>query len=126
MYTIGFDLKKHDIRFVHDDWESPTLGAWGLGWEVWSDGMEITQFTYFQAIGSIPLNPVSAEITYGLERLAMFIQNVDNIFDVKWNDELTLKDIIHTNEVEWSTYNFEASSASMWMRHFEDFELEAK
>lgn len=124
--SIGFDLKKHDIRFVHDDWESPTLGAWGLGWEVWSDGMEITQFTYFQAIGSIPLSPVSAEITYGLERLAMFIQNVDNIFDVKWNDELTLKDIIHTNEVEWSTYNFEASSASMWMRHFEDFEFEAK
>jgi glycyl-tRNA synthetase len=124
--AIGFDLKKHDIRFVHDDWESPTLGAWGLGWEVWSDGMEITQFTYFQAIGSIPLHPVSAEITYGLERLAMFIQNVDNIFDVKWNDTLTLRDIIHTSEVEWSTYNFEASSAQMWMRHFEDFETEAK
>jgi glycyl-tRNA synthetase len=124
--AIGFDLKKHDIRFVHDDWESPTLGAWGLGWEVWSDGMEVTQFTYFQAIGSIPLHPVSAEITYGLERLAMFIQNVDNIFDVKWNEELTLRDIIHTNEVEWSTYNFTEASTDMWMRHFEDFEKEAK
>ena len=124
--AIGFDLKKHDIRFVHDDWESPTLGAWGLGWEVWSDGMEVTQFTYFQAIGSVPLKPVSAEITYGLERLAMFIQNVDNIFDVKWNEELTLRDIIHTNEVEWSTYNFTEASTEMWHRHFEDFEKEAK
>lgn len=124
--AIGFDLKKHDIRFVHDDWEGPTLGAWGLGWEVWCDGMEVTQFTYFQAIGSIPLHPVSAEITYGLERIAMFIQNVDNIFDVKWNDELTLGDISHTNEVEWSAYNFEEASTEMWMRHFEDFEREAK
>lgn len=123
--AIGFDLKKHDIRFVHDDWESPTLGAWGLGWEVWSDGMEVTQFTYFQAIGSIPLKPIPAEITYGLERIAMFIQNVDNIFDVKWNEELTLRDIIHTNEVEWSTYNFSEASTDMWMRHFEDFEREA-
>jgi glycyl-tRNA synthetase len=124
--ALGFDLAKHDIRFVHDDWESPTLGAWGLGWEVWSDGMEITQFTYFQAIGSLPLNPISAEITYGLERLAMFIQNVDNIFDVKWNDELTLGDISHQSEVEWSAYNFTEASANMWFRHFEDYEKEAK
>ena len=123
--AIGLDVKKHDIRFVHDDWEGPTLGAWGLGWEVWSDGMEVTQFTYFQAVGSIPLNPIPAELTYGLERLAMFIQNVDSIYDVKWNDELTLGDIIHTNEVEWSSYNFEEASTDMWMRHFEDFEKEA-
>ncbi len=124
--AIGLDLKKHDIRFVHDDWEGPTLGAWGLGWEVWSDGMEVSQFTYFQAIGSLPLKPVSAEITYGLERLCMFIQNVDNIFDIKWNKELTLRDITHASEVEWSTYNFVEASTSMWMRHFEDFEIEAK
>lgn len=124
--AIGLNLKDHDIRFVHDDWEGPTLGAWGLGWEVWCDGMEVTQFTYFQAIGSLPLNPISVELTYGLERLAMFIQNVDNMFDVKWNDELTLRDIIHRNEVEWSTYNFEAATTEMWQRHFDDFEKEAK
>ncbi|MES2122020.1 MAG: glycine--tRNA ligase [Chlamydiota bacterium] len=124
--VLGLDLKKHDIRFVHDDWEGPTLGAWGLGWEVWCDGMEVTQFTYFQAVGSQLLNPVSAEITYGLERLAMFIQNKNSIFEVKWNDELTIGDISKTNEVEWSTYNFEESSAAMWLRHFEDYENEAK
>ncbi len=124
--ALGFDLKKHDIRFVHDDWESPTLGAWGLGWEVWCDGMEITQFTYFQSIGSMPLKPVSAELTYGLERLAMYIQNTDSIFDVKWNDTLTFRDIIHTSEVEWSAYNFNEASTSMWLKHFEDFEKEAK
>lgn len=124
--ALGFDLKKHDIRFVHDDWESPTLGAWGLGWEVWCDGMEITQFTYFQAIGSMPLKPVSAELAYGLERLAMFIQNKDNIYDVKWNEDLTVGDISHRNEVEWSIYNFEESSTKMWLRHFEDYENEAK
>jgi glycyl-tRNA synthetase len=124
--ALNFDLKKHDIRFVHDDWESPTLGAWGLGWEIWCDGMEITQFTYFQAIGSLPLKPVSAEITYGLERLAMYIQNKDNIYDVMWNDELTIRDIAHRSEVEWSIYNFEESTTSMWLRHFEDYEKEAK
>ncbi len=124
--ALNFDLKKHDIRFVHDDWESPTLGAWGLGWEVWCDGMEITQFTYFQSIGSIPLKPVSAELTYGLERLAMFIQNKNSIFDVKWNDTLTFQDVIHRNEVEWSSYNFTEASIQMWFKHFEDFENEAK
>ena len=124
--ALGLDLSKHDIRFVHDDWESPTLGAWGLGWEVWCDGMEITQFTYFQAIGSLPLKPVSAEITYGLERLAMYIQNKDSFYDMQWNDELTFKDVAHRSEVEWSTYNFEEASTEMWMRHFEDFEKEAK
>jgi glycyl-tRNA synthetase len=124
--AVGLKLEKHDIRFVHDDWEGPTLGAWGLGWEVWCDGMEITQFTYFQAVGSLPLNPISVEITYGLERLAMYIQNVDNMFDVKWNEELTLRDIIHRNEVEWSTYNFDVATTEMWQRHFDDFEREAK
>ena len=123
--ALGFDLDSHDIRFVHDDWESPTLGAWGLGWEVWSDGMEITQFTYFQAIGSLPLNPISVEITYGLERLAMFIQNVENLFDLKWNDTLTFGDISKQSEVEWSAYNFTEASTDMWHRHFEDYEKEA-
>lgn len=124
--ALNFDLKKHDIRFVHDDWESPTLGAWGLGWEVWCDGMEVSQFTYFQAIGSLPLKPISVEITYGLERLAMFIQNKDSFYDMKWNDELTFGDIVHRSEIEWSTYNFEQASTEMWFRHFEDFEKEAK
>lgn len=124
--ALGLDLKKHDIRFVHDDWESPTLGAWGLGWEVWCDGMEITQFTYFQAIGSLPLKPISVEITYGLERLAMYIQNKDSFYDMLWNDELTFGDIAKRSEVEWSTYNFEEANTAMWLRHFEDFEKEAK
>lgn len=124
--AMGFKLKEHDIRFVHDDWESPTLGAWGLGWEVWCDGMEVSQFTYFQGMASLPLKPVSAEITYGLERLCMFIQNVDNIFDIKWNDKFTLGDISKQSEIEWSTYNFQASSSEMWLHHFEDFEQEAK
>jgi glycyl-tRNA synthetase len=124
--ALGLNLKKHDIRFVHDDWESPTLGAWGLGWEVWCDGMEVTQFTYFQAIGSLPLKPVSVEITYGLERLAMFIQNKNSFYDMKWNDELTFRDVSFRSEVEWSAYNFEEASTGMWLRHFEDFEKEAK
>ena len=124
--AIGLDLKKHDIRFVHSDWESPTLGAWGLGWEVWCDGMEISQFTYFQAIASLPLNPVSAEITYGLERLAMYVQNVSSIFDLKWNDTLTFRDISHQNEIEWSTYNFTEATTEMWLTHFNDYEREAK
>jgi glycyl-tRNA synthetase len=124
--ALGLDLKKHDIRFVHDDWESPTLGAWGLGWEVWCDGMEITQFTYFQAIGSLPLNPVSAEITYGLERLAMYIQNKDSFYEMLWNDQLTFSEIAKPGEIEWSEYNFEAANTAMWLRHFEDFETEAK
>jgi glycyl-tRNA synthetase len=126
LQALGLDLKKHDIRFVHDDWESPTLGAWGLGWEVWCDGMEITQFTYFQGMGSLPLKPVSVEITYGLERLSMYIQNTSSVYDVLWNDSLTLGDISKENEVEWSTYNFEEASIDMWRRHFEDFEREAK
>jgi glycyl-tRNA synthetase len=124
--ALGFNLKEHDIRFVHDDWESPTLGAWGLGWEIWMDGMEITQFTYFQAVGGVELKPITGEITYGIERLAMYLQKVNNIFDLQWNQELTYGDIYHRNEIEWSHYNFETASISMWQRHFEDYELEAK
>lgn len=124
--ALGFNLKEHDIRFVHDDWESPTLGAWGLGWEVWMDGMEITQFTYFQAVGGVELKPITGEITYGIERLAMYLQKVNNIFDLQWNEQLTYGDIYHRNEVEWSHYNFEKASTQMWQRHFEDYEKEAK
>lgn len=124
--ALGFNLKEHDIRFVHDDWESPTLGAWGLGWEVWMDGMEITQFTYFQAVGGVELKPITGEITYGIERLAMYLQKVNSIFDLQWNDTFTYGDIYHRNEVEWSHYNFEKASTSMWKKHFEDYEQEAK
>ncbi|MCP5509114.1 MAG: glycine--tRNA ligase subunit beta [Chlamydiales bacterium] len=124
--AVGLNLKEHDIRFVHDDWEAPTQGAWGLGWEVWIDGMEATQFTYFQAIGGMQLKPITVELAYGLERLAMYIQNVDNIFDVKWNDELTLGDLSQQNEIQWSAYNFEQANTKMWKRHFEDFEKEAQ
>ncbi len=124
--AIGFDLKQHDIRFVHDDWESPTLGAWGLGWEVWMDGMEVTQFTYFQAVAGYTLNPISVEITYGLERLCMALQGVKSFFDMQWNDTLTYGDIFHRSEVEWSHYHFTRASTEMWLRHFDDFENEAK
>jgi len=124
--AIGFDLNRHDIRFVHDDWESPTLGAWGLGWEVWVDGMECTQFTYFQAVAGIPLHPITGEITYGIERLVMYLQNVDSVYDIKWNDSITYGDLFLKNEEEWSKYNFELSDPKMWFRHFEDYEREAK
>lgn len=124
--AIGFNLSEHDIRFVHDDWESPTLGAWGLGWEVWMDGMEITQFTYFQSVGGVELKPITGEITYGIERLAMYLQKVNNIYDLQWNEFLTYGDIYHRNEVEWSHYNFEKATPEMWLRHFEDYEKEAK
>lgn len=123
--AIGFNLKDHDIRFVHDDWEGPTLGAWGMGWEVWMDGMEITQFTYFQSVGGQVLKPITGEITYGLERVAMYLQNVDSMFDLKWNHELTYGDIYHRNEVEFSQYNFEEASTDMWFRNFTDYEKEA-
>ena len=124
--AMGFDLSKHDIRFVHDDWENPTIGAWGLGWEVWMDGMEVTQFTYFQSVGGIPLKPITVELTYGIERLAMYLQNVNSIFDIRWDNHLTYGDIYHRNEVEWSAYNFEHASTEMWLRHFNDYEAEAK
>lgn len=124
--ALGFNLNEHDIRFVHDDWESPTLGAWGLGWEVWMDGMEITQYTYFQAVGGMELKPVTGEITYGIERLAMYLQKVDSVFDLQWNENLTYGDIYHRSEVEWSHYNFEKASVEMWKRHFDDYENEAR
>lgn len=124
--ALGFDLKEHDIRFVHDDWESPTLGAWGLGWEVWMDGMEVTQFTYFQSVAGYPLKPISVELTYGLERLSMIVQKKDNFFDMEYNEQFTYGDIYHRNEVEWSHYNFYKASTEMWLRHFDDYEREAK
>lgn len=124
--AIGFNLKEHDIRFVHDDWENPTIGAWGLGWEVWMDGMEVTQFTYFQSVGGVSLKPVTVELTYGIERLAMYLQNVDSIFDLQWDKHLTYGDIYHRNEVEWSRYNFEEANIEMWLNHFNDYEAEAK
>jgi glycyl-tRNA synthetase alpha chain len=107
--NFNLNLAEHDIRFVEDDWESPTLGAWGLGWEVWLDGMEITQFTYFQQVGGIDVNPISVEITYGLERIAMYLQGIDNVYDLKWNDQVRYGAIHHRDEVEFSRYNFEAA-----------------
>ncbi|NGX55289.1 MAG: Glycine--tRNA ligase alpha subunit, partial [Chlamydiae bacterium] len=124
--TIGLDLSKHDIRFVHDDWENPTIGAWGLGWEIWIDGMEVTQFTYFQAVGGMAVKPVSGELTYGLERLAMYLQSVDSIFDLKWNDQISYGSIYKRSEWEWSHYNFTEADSAMWLRHFDDYEEEAK
>ena len=124
--ALGIDLLKHDVRFVEDDWESPTLGAWGLGWEVWLDGMEITQFTYFQQVGGIDVKPVSAEITYGLERLATFIQGVDSIFALKWVGDVTYGDVFMQNEVEFSKFNFEASDADRLFTLFDLYESEAK
>ncbi len=123
--AIGIDPLKHDIRFVEDDWESPTLGAWGLGWEVWLDGMEITQFTYFQQAGGIDLKPISAEITYGLERIAMYLQGVDNVFDLKWNEEVTYRDVHYKGEVEWSYYNFEKADIDTLFKLFDLFEKES-
>lgn len=126
LQEIGFNLKDHDIRFVHDDWEQPTIGAWGLGWEVWMDGMEISQFTYFQSVGGVDLKPVTGEITYGTERLALYLQKKESIFDIQWSDALTYGDIYHQNEIDWSHYNFENASVEMWFRHFDDYEKEAK
>ncbi len=122
---FGLDLLEHDIRFVEDDWESPTLGAWGLGWEVWLDGMEITQFTYFQQAGSIDLHPVTAEITYGLERIAMYLQGVNSVYDIKWNDEVTYGQIFHQAEVEFSTFNFEEANVEKMIDFFDTYESEA-
>ncbi|HON34136.1 MAG TPA: glycine--tRNA ligase subunit alpha [Synergistales bacterium] len=124
--ALGIEPADHDIRFVEDDWESPTIGAWGLGWEVWLDGMEITQFTYFQQVGGMDMDPVAAEITYGLERIAMYVQKVDNVFDLEWVGKITYGDIHHQGEVEHSTYNFEVSDAEMLFRLFSLYEAEAK
>lgn len=122
--AIGIDAREHDIRFVRDDWESPTLGAWGLGWEVWLDGMEITQFTYFQQAGGIDLKPVSVEITYGIERIAMYIQGVDSVYDLKWTEDVSYGDVFHQNEVEQSTYNFEVADTDMCFQRFDMYEAE--
>lgn len=123
--VLGLDPKKHDFRFVEDDWENPTLGAWGLGFEVWCDGMEVLQFTYMQQIGGIECNPIPGELTYGLERLAMYIQNVNSIWDIKWNDKgVTYADVFKRNEIEYSKYNFELADTDMLIRHFNDHEQE--
>ena len=124
--ALGVDPKEHDIRFVEDDWESPTLGAWGLGWEVWLDGMEITQFTYFQEVGSLACKPVLGEITYGLERLAMYLQGKESVYDLVWVDGVKYGDVYHQNEVEQSRYNFELANTEMLFRHFGEYEAEAK
>src|SRR5258706_6483851 len=132
--ALGIKLEEPDVRFVEDDWESPTLGAWGLGWEVWLDGMEITQFTYFQQVGGLDCKPVSGEITYGLERLAMYLQGKDSLFDLVWttgaetraSTPILYRDVYHQNEVEQSRYNFELANTEMLFRHFGDFEGEAK
>ena len=124
--ALGIDPKAHDIRFVEDDWESPTLGAWGLGWEVWLDGMEVTQFTYFQEVGSLSCKPVLGEITYGLERLAMYLQGVESVYDLTWTPGVTYRDVYHQNEVEQSRYNFELANTDMLFRHFGEYESEAK
>ncbi len=119
--AIGIDFTAHDIRFVEDDWESPTLGAWGLGWEVWCDGMEVTQFTYFQQVGGFDCRPVSGELTYGLERLAMYIQGVESVYDLAFNDDgVTYGQVFHQNEVEFSTYNFEVADTDGLLRRFRD------
>ena len=124
--TLGIDPLAHDIRFVEDDWESPTLGAWGLGWEVWLDGMEVTQFTYFQEVGSLACKPVLGEITYGLERLAMYLQGKESVYDLVWTPGVTYGDVYHQNEVEQSRYNFELSNIELLFRHFSEYEAEAK
>jgi glycyl-tRNA synthetase alpha chain len=125
MKVLGVDPLDHDIRFVEDDWESPTLGASGLGWEVWLDGMEITQFTYFQLAGSVELNPISVELTYGLERIAMYLQGVDNVYDLKWTDSIYYGDVHHQQEVEQSTYNFEKADVETLFSLFKQYEDEA-
>ncbi len=127
---LGLDLKKHDIRFVEDNWESPTLGAWGLGWEVWLDGMEVTQFTYFQQVGGIECNPVAAEITYGTERLAMYLQGVESVFDIVWSQKdgkvTKYADVHKESEYEFSKYNFEVADVDMLFRHFDDAAAECR
>jgi glycyl-tRNA synthetase alpha chain len=124
--ALGFDLNKNDIRFVEDDWENPTLGAWGLGWEVWLNGMEVTQFTYFQQVGGINCKPITGEITYGLERLAMYLQGVDNVYDLKWTNDLSYGDVYLQNEKEQSAYNFEHSDADFLFAAFSAHEKQAQ
>ncbi|MGZ5174435.1 MAG: glycine--tRNA ligase subunit alpha [Burkholderiales bacterium] len=126
LYALGIDPKVNDIRFVEDDWESPTLGAWGLGWEVWLNGMEVTQFTYFQQVGGLDCRPVLGELTYGLERLAMYLQGKDNVFDLVWVKGVTYRDVYHQNEVEQSKYTFELANVSWLLQLFDQLESEAK
>ena len=123
---LGIDALTHDIRFVEDNWESPTLGAWGLGWEVWLNGMEVTQFTYFQQVGGLDCKPVTGEITYGLERIAMYLQGVDSVFDLQWNESFTYGELFHQNEVEFSGFNFEHANSELLFRQFDDCESECK
>jgi glycyl-tRNA synthetase alpha chain len=128
---LGISPLEHDIRFVEDDWENPTLGAWGLGWEVWLNGMEVTQFTYFQQVGGIDCTPVLGEITYGIERLAMYLQGVENVYDLVWahtpdGQTVTYGDVYHQNEVEQSTYNFEYANVDLLLQNFNNFEAEAR
>lgn len=125
LIAIGIDPRQHDVRFVEDDWESPTLGAWGLGWEVWLNGMEITQFTYFQEVGGIACKPVMGEITYGLERLAMYLQGKESVFDLEWASGMSYRDVYHQNEVEQSQYNFEYANTEVLLQQFTQFETEA-
>jgi glycyl-tRNA synthetase alpha chain len=122
---FGLNLLEHDIRFVEDDWESPTLGAWGLGWEVWLDGMEITQFTYFQQAGSLDLQPITVEITYGLERIAMYLQKVENVYHLAWNENVSYGEIFHQAEIEFSTFNFEEANVEALIGFFDTYESEA-
>ena len=125
LHDLGIDAAVHDIRFVEDDWESPTLGAWGLGWEVWCDGMEVSQFTYFQQVGGIDCAPVSGELTYGLERLAMYVQGIENVYDLDWNGAgVTYGDVFLENEREYSAHNFDAADVEILFRHFADAEKE--
>ena len=124
--AIGLDPARHDIRFVEDDWESPTLGAWGLGWEVWADGMEVTQFTYFQQAGGIDLMPVTAELTYGLERITMYLQNCDNVYELDWVKGVKYGQVHHQNEVEFSHFNFEQANVALCFELFDKFEAECK
>jgi len=125
LVALGIDPKRHDLRFVEDDWESPTLGAWGLGWEVWLDGMEITQFTYFQEVGGVPLDPPCTELTYGLERISMYLQGVDNVFDLKWNDTVAYGEVHLRTEKEFSAYNFEKADTATISKLFDLHEAEA-
>jgi glycyl-tRNA synthetase alpha chain len=124
--ALGVDPLQHDIRFVEDNWESPTLGAWGVGWEVWMDGLEITQFTYFQQAGGLEVRPVAAEITYGLERLAMYLQNVDNVYELQWNERVKYGELYHRNEIEQSTYNFTESDPELLTKLFSLHRQEAE
>ena len=124
--AMGIDLSKHDVRFVEDNWESPTLGAKGVGWEVWLDGMEVTQFTYFQQVGGVEIRPVALELTYGLERIAMYLQNKDSVYDIYWNNEIKYGEIYHQNEVEQSKYNFEVSNAEALFKVYDIYSNEAQ